>query len=75
MFEKVTEKLMERQLKNLPKDQREAIMMAFKKDPEFFKELAKEIKKEVKNGKSQQTASMQVMMRNQNKLRELMGGK
>jgi len=75
MFEKFTQKLLERQLKDLPKDQQEAIMIAFKKDPGFFKQLAKEIKKEVKNGKSQQTASMQVMMKNQDKLRELMGMK
>lgn len=66
---------MEKQLKNLPKEQQEAIMSAFEKDPEFFKQMAEEIKKEVKSGKSQQTASMQVMMKHQNKLRELMGVK
>jgi len=66
---------MERQLKNLPKEQREAIMIAFEKDPQFFKDMAKEIKKEVKAGKSQQVASMNVMMKHQNKLRELMGVK
>jgi len=66
---------MERQLKNLPKEQQEAIMTAFEKDPEFFKDMAKEIKAEVKKGKSQQLASMQVMSKHQNKLRELMGVK
>ena len=66
---------MERQLKDLPKEQQEAIMGAFEKDPEFFKQMAAEIKKEVNAGKSQQTASMQVMMKHQNKLRELMGVK
>jgi hypothetical protein len=73
MFNFVTKKLMQAQLKNLPKDQQEAIMTAFEKDPGFFKQMADEIKKEMKNGKSQQTASMQVMMKHQNKLRELMG--
>ena len=66
---------MERQLKNLPKDQQEAIMGAFEKDPEFFKQMAAEIKKQVKEGKSEQSASMNVMMKNQNKLRQLMVGK
>jgi hypothetical protein len=75
MFKKLGNKLMERQLKNLPKEQREAIMIAFEKDPQFFKDMAKEIKKEVKAGKSQQVASMNVMMKHQNKLRELMGVK
>jgi hypothetical protein len=75
MFKKMQEKLMEKQLKNLPKEQQEAIMAAFEKDPEFFKNMAAEIKKEVKSGKSQQVAAMNVMMKNQNKLRELMGVK
>jgi hypothetical protein len=75
MFNFVTKKLMQAQLKNLPKEQQEAIMMAFEKDPDFFKKIAEEIKQEVKKGKSQQTASMQVMMKHQNKLRELMGMK
>ncbi len=71
----ITRKIMQSQLKNLPKDQQEMIMTAIEKDPEFFKKLADEIKKEVKSGKSQQTASMIVMMKHQNKLRELMGVK
>ncbi len=70
-----TKKIMQSQLKNLPKDQQEAIMAAFERDPEFFRNMATEIKKEVKAGKSQQAASMSVMMKNQNKLRELMGMK
>jgi hypothetical protein len=65
-------KMMESQLKNLPKDQQEKIMTAFQKDPEFFKNLADEIKKEVKSGKSQQVASMNVMMKHKDKLRDLM---
>ena len=75
MLNFVTKKLMQSQLKNLPKDQQEMIMIAFEKDPDFFKSMAKEIKDEVKKGKSEQTASMQVMMKHQNKLRELMGVK
>jgi len=66
---------MQSQLKSLPKDQQEMIMAAIEKDPEFFKKMADEIKREVKSGKSQQTASMVVMMKHQNKLKELMGVK
>ena len=68
-----TKKIMQAQLRNLPKEQQEAIMTAFEKDPEFFKAMAKEIKKEVKSGKSEQAASMAVMMKHKNKLQELMG--
>jgi hypothetical protein len=75
MFKKLSQKLMEKQLKNLPKEQQEAIMIAFQKDPAFFKQMAEDIKKEVKSGKSEQIASMNVMMKNQKKLRELMGVK
>lgn len=71
----ITRKIMQSQLKNVPQEQQEAIMTAFEKNPEFFKEMAKEIKKEVKSGKSQEAASMSVMMKNQNKLRQLMTGK
>ncbi len=70
-----TKKIMQSQLKSLPKDQQEMIMAAIEKDPEFFKKMADEIKREVKSGKSQQTASMVVMMKHQNKLKELMGVK
>jgi hypothetical protein len=73
MFQKLTKKLMEKQLSQLPKEQQEAIMIAFEKDPDFFKQMAKEIKAEVKKGKSEQAASMEIMMKNQNKLRQLMG--
>jgi hypothetical protein len=75
MFKKLQQKMLEKQLKNLPKDQQEAIMAAFEKDPEFFKKMAEEIKAQVKSGKSEQAASMNVMMKNQNKLRDLMGMK
>lgn len=72
MFNFMTKKLMERQLKNLPKEQQEAIMRAFEKDPEFFKNLAKEIKAKVKEGKDQQTASMLVMMKHKVKFQKLL---
>lgn len=66
-------KMLASQMKNLPKEQQEAILSAFEKDPAFFKQLAAEIKQEVKSGKDQQTASMLVMMKHKDKLRKLMG--
>lgn len=75
MLNFVMRKMLSAQMKNLPKEQQEAIMSAFEKDPEFFKKMADEIKKEVKSGKNQQTASMIVMMRHKAKLQKLMTGK
>jgi len=65
-------KMMQKQLKNLPKDQADKLMAAFEKDPQFFKDIAKQIQKKVKAGANQQNASMQVMMENRQKLQELM---
>lgn len=65
-------KMMQKQLKNLPKDQADKLMSAFEKDPKFFQDIAKQIQKKVKNGADQQNASMQVMMENRERLQELM---
>ncbi len=71
----LTEKLMERQLKNLPPAQREAIMAAVSANPEFFNNLAKEIEAEKKAGKSEMAASMEVMRKHQGELQKIMMGK
>ncbi len=75
MFKFLMKKLLASQVKNLPKEQQEAILSAFDRDPKFFQDMADEIKKEVKAGKSQQNASMLVMMKHKDKLRDLMSGR
>lgn len=72
MLNFVMKKMMEKQLKGLPKDQQEKIINAFQKDPELFKNIAKEVKELTKKGQNEQMASMTVMMKYQNRLRELM---
>lgn len=67
--------MMKAQMKNLPQDQQDMILGALEKDPEFFKKMAEEIKRETKNGLDQQTASMKVMLKHKDKLRELMKGR
>jgi hypothetical protein len=64
--------MLKKQLKNVPEDQRDKIMSAFEKDPQFFKDIASEIQAEIKKGADQQSATMKVMMANQQKLQELM---
>ncbi len=60
------------QTKGLPQAQQDAMLSAIEKNPEFFENIAKEIEQKVKEGKSQTAASMEVMRKNQDKLRKLM---
>ncbi len=79
MFEKakkfVTRKLLDRQLKNAPAEQKELIMTLLEKDPALLKKISKEIQTEIKSGKSQMAAAMKVMPKYQNELRAIMGNK
>ncbi|MBP6857855.1 MAG: hypothetical protein KBC11_01545 [Candidatus Pacebacteria bacterium] len=71
----ITNKLMEKQLKNLPPAQRDAIMKAVEANPDFFKMLSKEIEDAKKSGKSEMAASMEIMRKHQGELQKLMMGK
>ncbi len=79
MFGKVKnfmmKKLLEKQLKNAPPDQREMIMTMMEKDPALFEKIAKEMQDEMKSGKDQMAAAMKVMPKYQAQIRELMGDK
>lgn len=65
-------KLMEKQLKGLPPQQRDALIAAFQEKPEFFTKIAEEIKELQKSGLSQMQASMKVMMKHQDELKGIM---
>jgi len=68
----VTKKMLDSQMKNLPPEQREAMMKMIEENPEFFENIAKEIEAEIKSGKSQMVAAMSVMRKHQTKMQELM---
>lgn len=68
-------KLLERQLKDAPPEQRELIMTLVEKDPKLFEKIAMEMQAEIKAGKTQMSAAMKVMPKYQNELRALMGDK
>lgn len=59
-------------LKDLPEEQREMVMQAVEKNPEFFKKIGDEIQKRVKAGASEMTATMQVMREHQGELQKIM---
>jgi len=67
----MTRKLLERQLKSLPPDQRELVIKAVQENPEFFEKIAKEIQEKTKQGKNQTAASMEVMRKYQSELQNI----
>ena len=66
--------MLKRQLKNLPKEAQDAILAAFEKNPEFFKNLVNEIAAKVKNGIPQATAVQQVMMSKRAEFQKMLTG-
>jgi hypothetical protein len=62
-------KLLEKQLKDAPPEQREMITALMEKDPELFTKIAKEMQEELKkNGNNQMAAAMKVMPKYQKDL-------
>ena len=77
MFGKVKDfavkKLLEKQLKGVPEDQKEMIMTMVEKDPKLFEKIAKELQAEMKtNGSNQQSAAMKVLPKYQKEIMAIM---
>jgi hypothetical protein len=68
-------KLLERQLKDAPPEQKEMILTLVEKNPELFEKIALEMQAEMKTGKDQMAAAMKVMPKYQAQLQALMGDK
>ncbi len=64
--------MLQRQLKNLPKDAQEKMMRALDEHPEFFKKIIDEITKKTKSGVSQMAAVQQVMMAHKAELQKIL---
>lgn len=67
-----TRKILERQLSKLPKQQRDIMMRAFERNPDFFKKIDQEIKAKKKQGLDENVASMQVMRAHQAEFQKMM---
>jgi hypothetical protein len=65
-------KMVQSQLKNLPKDQAEMVMHMVEKNPELFAKIAKETQELVKGGKDQTAAMMQVAQKYKGELQKMM---
>ena len=68
----IMRKMMERQLKNVPKEDQEKFMKLVTENPELFEKIAKEIKEEMDGGKEQMQAVMEVATRHKDELKGLM---
>lgn len=66
-------KLLERQLKDAPPEQREMITALMEKNPEVFEKIAKEMQEELKkNGNNQMAAAMKVLPKYQTEIMSAM---
>lgn len=62
-------KLVERQLKKAPEDQKQMIMGLLEKDPKLFEQIATEMQAELKkNGNNQMAAAMKVLPKYQKEI-------
>lgn len=59
-------------MKNVPPEQQEMILQLVTKNPELFKKIGEEVERRTKGGEPQMKATMEVMKKYQNELRELM---
>jgi hypothetical protein len=63
-------RMMQSQLKNMPKDQQEKVMHLIEKNPDLFMKIAKETQDKVKGGKDQMAAMMEVSKKYQGELKK-----
>ncbi len=65
-------KMMSSQLKGIPQADQDKIFNMIEKDPAFFQKIATEVEAEVKKGKDQMSATMEVVKRYEADLKKLM---
>lgn len=63
-------KMLQSQLKDLPKDQRDHVMSAVERNPKLFEKIAQEIKQGKKAGKPEMAVTMEVMRKHQGELQK-----
>lgn len=70
----IMKKAAERQLKDVPPEQRDMIMKLLENNPDLFAKMAKEVEQKVKKeGRDQQVAMLEVGKKYQKELREALG--
>jgi succinate dehydrogenase flavin-adding protein (antitoxin of CptAB toxin-antitoxin module) len=68
-------KMAQRQMKDMPTEQREMITTILENDPDLFVKMSKEVERKVKKeGKDQMLAMMEVSKKYQKELQKALGG-
>jgi hypothetical protein len=65
-------KMLQSKMKDVPPDQQEKIFAMIEKNPDFFQKIAAEVQEQMKQGKDQMTATMEVMSKYQNDLKVML---
>ncbi|MES2224056.1 MAG: hypothetical protein V4469_03960 [Patescibacteria group bacterium] len=68
----IMRKMLDRQLKDVPEDQKEKIMKLITEKPELFQKIALEAQEKMKQGKSQMDAMMEVAKAHQDELKGIL---
>lgn len=68
----IMKKMLDRQLKNVPEEQKEKIMKLINEKPELFQKIAMEAQAKMKQGKSQMDAMMEVAKEHQEELKGIL---
>lgn len=68
----IMKKLIDRQLKNVPEEQKEKIMRLINEKPELFQKIVMEAQELIKKGKGQQEAMMEVALKYQSELKGIL---
>jgi hypothetical protein len=65
-------KLLASKMKDIPQEQQEKVFAAIEKDPKLFENIALEVQEKMKGGKDQMSATMEVMQKYQDQLKNIM---
>jgi len=64
-------KMMKAKMKDVPEEEQEKMMKLVMENPELFQKIALEIQTKMKEGKEQMAATMEVMSKYQNELKNI----
>jgi 2-oxo-4-hydroxy-4-carboxy--5-ureidoimidazoline (OHCU) decarboxylase len=64
-------KMMASQMKGVPQAEQDKLLTLIEKNPELFQKMGLEIQEEMKKGKDQMTAGMEVAKKYENELKKL----
>jgi hypothetical protein len=65
-------KMLQRQMKGVPQEEQDKMIALVEKNPELFARIAQEVQAEMKKGKDQTAASVEVMERHKQELQGLL---